>query len=176
MITEILSAIAGSALTLIIQSVRHRLQKMHCHYLDDEILSKIPQLGVDNTIQENLYCKKFEIINTTNKDIRKFSVLFQFDPAAIVKDSYTQSKEGYDIHKIIKNKKFPNQAEILIQNFNRGDSVQCVFNVANITNNSYYVTESNCLGFKIKCKDKRRAVSKSKSNKSNQILVTKPIS
>lgn len=37
----------------------------------------------------------------------------------------------------------------------------------------YYVTECNCVGFKITCKDKRKVTNRSKSNKSDQILVLK---
>lgn len=48
-----------------------------------------------------------------------------------------------------------------------------VFRIANITDNAYYITESHSIGFKIDCKDKRKDSQKSKSKKSNQILITK---
>lgn len=175
-ISAIAGAVVGSVLTIIIQWLSHRLQRMDCYYVEDEILSKIPHIGADNKKQENLYCKRFRIINTTNIDIENFKVIFQFDSSAKLVEYYSQSKEGYDIQKVYKNSFFPNQAEAVINKFNRGDKIDYIFKIANISKNEYYVTESQCTGFKIYCKDKRKQASKSKSNKSNQILVNKPIS
>lgn len=45
--------------------------------------------------------------------------------------------------------------------------------MANIQDNNYYVTESDCLGFKIRCYDKRVDAKHSISRQSNTVLVTK---
>lgn len=165
--------LAGSILTVGWQSWHSRMQKMECHYLEDDILSKIPQTTENNEIQQNLHCKRFKIINTTNKDIAEFKVLFQFDSTAKITECYSQSKEGFNRQRVRVNNRNNNEAEALIKNFNRGDHVEYVFRVADVSDNQYYVTEANCIGFKIKCIDKRTATKKQKSEKSNQVLITR---
>lgn len=152
---------------------KNRLQIMKCFYLEDEILSKIPVRNDDNTVHENIHCKKFKITNTTNKDISEFKVFFQFDATAEILDCYSQSKEGYNRQRIRPNHNNKNEAEALVKNFNRSDAIVYVFRIANISANDYYITECNCIGFKIKCKDKRNLFSKSKSKKSDQLLVVR---
>ncbi len=174
-IIAVVGAVVGAMVTIIAQWLSNRLQKMECHYLEDDILSKIPHQASDNSTQENLYCKRFRIINTTNRDIESFKVIFQFDPTSKLTEYYSQSKEGFDVQKVYKNSYFSNQAEAVIENFIRDDEIDFVFKIANIKENQYYVTESKCTGFKIKCKDKRKQSNKLKSNKSNQILVRKPV-
>lgn len=161
----------GSVLTAAWKSWRLRMQKMECHYVEDDVLSKIPQINANNEIQQNLHCKRYKIVNTTNIDITEFKILFQFDALARIKDCYSQSKEGYNRQKIRVNKKNINEAEALVKNFNRGDCIEYVFTVANVTDNRYYVTEANCTGFKIVCKDKREDTQKIKSEKSDQVLI-----
>lgn len=173
LLTLIGGGLGGSLLTLGYNSIRNRLQRMECYYLEDDVLSKIPQIQDDNIIHQNVYYKRFQVKNTTNKDISEFKILFQFDSTAEVLDCYSQSKEGYNRQRIRKNKGNPNEAEALVRNFNRGDSIEYVFQIANVSDNKYYVTECSCIGFKIKCKDKRRATNKSKSNQSDQILIVK---
>lgn len=164
--------LAGSLLTAGWKSWRSRMQKMECHYVEDDILSKIPQTNAyNNEIQQNLHCKKYKIINTTNIDIPEFKILFQFDALAKIKDCYSQSKEGYNRQKIRVNNGNKNEAEAFVRNFNRGDCIEYVFTVANVTDNRYYVTEANCIGFKIVCKDKREDTQKIKSEKSDQVLI-----
>ena len=152
---------------------QNQIQKMMCHYLEDDVLSKVPLVRDDNTTHQNLYCKRFRITNTTNKDIGEFKILFQFDASATITNCYSRSKEGYNKQRVRKSKDDNNQAEALVRNFNRGDSIEYTFEVANITDNSYYVTECNCLGFKIDVKDKRKSSNKSKSKRSAEILVVK---
>lgn len=171
-ITSLLGGgLAGSLLTVGVMSWRSRMQKMECHYVEDDVLSKIPQINANNEIQQNLHCKRYKIINTTNIDITEFKILFQFDALAKITDCYSQSKEGYNRQRIRVNIGNKNEAEAIVKNFNRGDSIEYVFTVANVTENKYYVTESNCIGFKIVCKDKRADSQKVKSEKSDQVLI-----
>ena len=152
---------------------RNKIQKMQCFYLEDDILSKIPSRNDDNTIHENIHCKRYKVINTTNKDITEFKLFFQFDATADILECYSQSKEGYNRQRIRKNTSNKNEAEAIVKNFNRGDELEYVFKVANISANDYYITESSCIGFKVKCKDKRKTTNKSKSRRSSQILIVK---
>jgi hypothetical protein len=173
LLTLIGGGLGGSLLTVGYNSIKNRMQKMECHYIDDDVLSKIPQKNEDDTAHQNVHCKNFKVKNTTNKDIQEFKVIFQFDSSAIILECYSRSKEGYNRQKIRKNKNNNNEAEALIKQFNRGDSIEYTFRIANITENKYYVTECNCMGFKIKCKDKRKSTDKSKSKQSDQILINR---
>ena len=51
----------------------------------------------------------------------------------------------------------------LIKNFNRNDEFRFFFDIANVTNDHFNITEADCLGFKIVVKDKRKASIKRKS-------------
>lgn len=152
---------------------QNQIQKMMCHYLEDDVLAKIPGIYDNNTMRENIHCKRFKVINTTNKDISEFKIIFQFDATSTILECYSQSKEGYNRQKIRPNNQNKNEAEALVKDFNRGDAVEYIFRIANISANDYYVTESKCMGFKIVCKDKRKYTNKSKSKRSDQILITK---
>lgn len=77
------------------------------------------------------------------------------------------------IHPIKKTKRNQNQATAIIKNFNRSDDIEFVITVANITENRYYITESESIGFKIICKDKRKDKVKTKSKQSNVVLATR---
>lgn len=171
-ILEILCSGAGGIfLTLGYSYIKNRKQIMMCHYLEDDILSKVPQKGENEMLQENLHCKRFKLINTTNQDYKEFKVLFQFDETSVITDCYSKSKEGYNRQKIRPNKTNRNEAEAFIKNFNRKDWVEFTVTIANITDNKYYITETNCIGFKIKCKDKRKNTAKSKSQQSDVVLI-----
>lgn len=167
----ICGGLGGVLITLLYSHFKNKMQSMQCHYLEDDILSKIPQKGEDQTIQENLHCKKFKLINTTNQDIKEFKVIFQFDDNSIIKECYSSSKEGYNRQKIRTNNTNKNEAEAIIRNFNRKDWIEYTVTIANISDNKYYITETNCIGFKIKCKDKRKKTEKSKSLQSNVVLI-----
>jgi hypothetical protein len=167
----ICSGVGGVIITLGYSFLKNRMQVMKCQYIEDDILSKVPLKGENEMIQENLHCKRFRLINTTNQDIKEFKVLFQFDDTSVITDCYTTSKEGYNRQKIRVNKVNKNEAEALVKNFNRKDWIEFTVTVANITNNKYYITETNCIGFKIKCKDKRKDTAKSKSQQSDVVLI-----
>lgn len=170
-ITLLGGGLAGSFLTNGWNLWKSRMQKMACHYMEDDILSKIPQLNDANEVQQNLHLKRFKIINTTNTDIPDFRIIFQFDSTAIITECYSQSKEGFNRQKIKPNKTNPNEAEAQVRNFNRGDSIEYTFKVANVSENKYYVTEANCIGFRMKCTDKRTDSKKIKSERSDQVLI-----
>lgn len=161
--------IGGSLTSHMLSKLGGRLQKMKCEYLEDDILSKVPQKDEHNEVQNNLHCKRFKIKNTTNIDIQEFKVVFQFDPGSLITSCSSKSKEGYDKQKIKPIPTDPNVAEATIKQFNRGDEIEFTITIANVTENAYYISESKCLGFKIKCKDVRKKIAKSKQ--SNQVLV-----
>lgn len=165
--------LAGSLLTNGWNSWKYRMQKMACHFLEDDILSKIPQVSDANEVVQNLHLKRFRVINTTNRDIDNFKIIFQFDSTANITECYSQSKEGYNRQKVRVNKHNLNEAEAQVKNFNRGDSIEYTFKVANVTKNKYYVTEANTTGFKIRCSDKRKDPKNVKSERSDIVLITR---
>lgn len=172
-ISIVCGGFGGSVLTNLISNHKNRLQKMECYYVEDDILSKIPQKNEENEVQQNLHCKRFRVKNTTNKDLPEFKLYFQFDQESMVVECYSRSKEGYDKQKIRPGRTDKNMAIASIRNFNRGDEIEYTIKVANINKNEYYVTESDCIGFKVICKDVRTDSKKSKSTQSNQVLVVK---
>lgn len=172
-ISIVCGGLGGSLLTNLISKYKNRLQKMECHYIEDDILSKIPQINEENEVQQNLHCKRFRVKNTTNKDFPGFKLYFQFDQESNVVECYSRSKEGYDKQKIKPDRTDKNMAIASIQNFNREDEIEYTIKVANVNKNEYYVTESDCIGFKVICKDVRTDSKKSKSNQSSQVLVVK---
>lgn len=167
--------LAGSVLTQLVQKYNRRLQIMKCYYLEDDIQSKIPLAIEDGTMFNNVYFKRFKIKNTTNKDIEHFKVIFQFDNSGSIIDCSTSSKEGINHHKIKRNSQNKNAAEATINNFNREDEIEFYFRLGDISNNEYYIKEKDCLGFKIKCIDKRHAMAKSKSTQSNTVIIQSPV-
>lgn len=172
-LTFVGGGLCGSLATAGINSYKGKMQIMDCFYLEDDVLSKIPQVNEENILQQNLHFKRFKVRNTTNRDIERFKIIFQFDTSSNIVECYSSSKEGYNEQKVTRNKKNPNQAEAIVVNFNRGDEIVFHFQVANIQDNNYYVTESDCLGFKIRCYDKRVDAKHSISRQSNTVLVTK---
>jgi hypothetical protein len=164
----------GAIFTQSVNSFKNRTQKMKCYYVDDDVLSKIPVKADNDEIHENVYVKKFKLVNTTNLDVKSFKVIFQFDKAAKVIDCYSVSKEGINKQKIKPNSKIQNEAEAVIKLFNREDEIEFIIKIANVSDNSYYISEFDCLGFKIKCKDKRKYSIRSKSKQSNILLINRP--
>ncbi len=161
----------GAIFTQGVNTYKTRKQVMKCYYIEDEVLSKIPVKAENDEIHQNIYVKKFKLINNTNIDVKSFKVIFQFDQLAKVIECYSVSKDGIDKQKIRANNKIGNQAESFIRLFNRGDKIEFIIKIANISENSYYISESECLGFKIKCLDKRGKIEKSKSKQSNTLLI-----
>ena len=152
----LLGGIGGASLTLIRNGISNRIQKMQCHYIDDEVISRIPVQSNNGEHHENIYYKEFKLINTTNKDIQKFKVIFEFDADSKIIKHSTFLKTGKDS---LKPKGFKNQNEISyeIKNFNRNDYAKFYFDIANISNGHCNVTEADSLGFRIITKDKRKA-------------------
>lgn len=166
---------AGSIITHLIQKYNHRLQIMKCYYMEDDIQSKIPLAIEDGKMFNNVYFKRFKIKNTTNKDIDHFKIIFQFDNSGSIIDCSTSSKEGINHHKIKCLPKNKNAAEATITNFNRDEEIEFVFRLGDISKNEYYIKEKDCIGFKIKCIDKRHAKEKSKSKQSDTVIIREPI-
>ncbi|NOQ27585.1 MAG: hypothetical protein GQ564_19655 [Bacteroidales bacterium] len=152
----LLGGIGGATLTLITNKVSNKLQKMVCYYVDDEVISRIPVLSDKGEQHQNIYYKEFKIINTTNKDISKFKIIFEFDADSKIVKHSTFLKSGKDV---LRPRGFKGANEIIyeIRNFNRSDYAKFYFDVANISNGHFNVTEADCLGFKISTKDKRKA-------------------
>lgn len=163
----------GSIITWGISKYSNRLQKMECTFVDEDVLSKIPQKNDGDTIFNNIYCKTFKVKNTTNKDVKSMEIIFQFDSTSTILELYSKAKDGYNKQKIKKSKHYNNEAHAYIELFNRDDEIEFVFKIANVTDNNYYISESKCMGVKLICKDKRKISSASKSNRSTTLLVNK---
>ncbi len=173
--TLIGGGLGGSILTNLVNKHSRRLQTMKCYYLEDDIQSKIPLAVEDGTMFNNVYFKRFLIKNTTNKDIEQFKIIFQFDNSGSIIDCSTSSKEGINYHKIKRLSRNKNAAEASINNFNRGEEIEFVFRLGDISKNEYYIKEKDCIGFKIKCIDKRHSMNKSKSKQSDTVIIKEPI-
>lgn len=165
------SAVIGSLVTFVYQNYSGRIQKMKCIYMEDDVLSKIPQKDADGDVTQNLHKKHFLLINTTNRDIEEFKVVFQFEETALIKEAYSRSKEGINHQIVVKNKRLTNQADATVKNFNRNDKIDFYITVANVNENNWYVSESDALGFKIVCEDKTEEAKRTKSKMSNTLLV-----
>ena len=145
--------LAGAVLNHIIANYKNRVQRMHCYYLIDDVQSKIPVV-IDNTSYDNMHLKKFQLKNTTNKDIEEFSVRFVFDQGAIINDYSSHTKKG-ESKSNMDVRESKNECTLKVKDFNRKDKVDVTLRVGNIGSNSYFITEFDSVGFKIKCKDKR---------------------
>ncbi len=150
----------GSVLTIIYHWIRGRIQVMECHYIDDDVISRLPMTTNEGEIHQNIFSKQFLLKNTTNTDHKEFKVIFQFDVSAKILRHTDTTKTGVD--RLKKKLLKPNEYSVSIRNFNRGDEVKFIFEIANITEDLVNVTEDNCIGFKVKVKDVRKARIKSK--------------
>ena len=157
----LLGGIGGATLTIFYNRWTNRIKEMHCCYVDDDTITKIPILSESGEQHNNIYTKEFRLKNTTGKDISSFRIIFEFDADAkiIKQDTFCMSWKN-EIKP--KNKKF-NESSFIIKNFNRNDEFNFYFDIANVTNDHYNVTEADCLGFKIVVKDERKPTIKSKS-------------
>lgn len=164
----LVGGVVGSVATHFLQKSKDSLQKMKCYYIEDEVLAKVPIVGANESTYDNLYCKRFVLKNTTNKDLSNFKVCFQFDISAIITDANYKTKVGYK--QIYKSRGYDNATIVSIKDFNRGDEIEFTFRIGNVSNNEYRITESGCIGFRIVCKDKRKN-KKTKSKQSNQLLI-----
>jgi hypothetical protein len=143
----------GAVITLCVNWMRNRVQKMTCRYIRDEVLSKLPIVQDDGTTHDNIYCKHFELINTTNFDIEKFTIVFQFDKNSIILEYIDITKTGEGKHKMRRTNKKMNECKAFITNFIRGDKIKFAFKVANVSDGACVVIEDDCVRFKIKQKD-----------------------
>ena len=154
--------LAGAILTQLCNFYRNRLQKMLCLYIEDDIQSKLP-IKVDNVMYNNLHLKKFQLKNTTNMDLEKFSVRFVFDPNANIIDYSSHTKAGDSNTSISISNNKRNECVLSVNYFNRGDKVDVSLRIGNISQNAYYITEMNCIGFKLNNKDRRKKHGKTSS-------------
>lgn len=144
----------GTIITIIYNNHKNKIQKMYCHCIDEDIMSKIPITIDDGITHQNIYTKEFLLKNTTNKDQNDFQIIFEFDTTAIILKHTNISKVGVDHFKsrLVKE----NEYLARIKNFNRNDKVKFIFEIANISDNHINITEAKCTGFKIIHKDKRK--------------------
>lgn len=157
----LLGGIGGASLTIFYNRWANRIQEMKCCYVDDDVITKIPIISESGEQHNNIYTKEFRLKNTTGKDIASFRIIFEFDADAKIIKQSSFCKTGKDEIKP-KNKK-PNECSYIIKNFNRNDEFRFYFDIANVTNDHYNVTEADCLGFKIVVKDERKPTIKNKS-------------
>jgi hypothetical protein len=152
--------VAGSLITIIYNRVRGKIQTMDCYYIDDDVISRLPIPTEDGVTHSNIFSKRFCLKNTTNTDHKEFVIIFEFDPKAKIVRHTDTTKSGTD--RLKKKLLKPNEYSVTIKNFNRGDEIKFMFEIANITEDLVNVTEDECVGFKVKLKDKRKPQVKSK--------------
>jgi hypothetical protein len=150
----------GSVITIVYNKIKGRIQIMECHYIDDDVISRLPIQIEGGESHQNIFSKQFILKNTTNIDHKEFRVIFEFDVTAKILRHTDISKTGVD--RLKKKLLKPNEYSVTIRNFNRNDDVRFIFEIANITNDQCNIIEDNCTGFKIKIRDKRKATIKSK--------------
>lgn len=153
---------AGALFTWGITCYKNRVQRMKCFYMEDEVQSMIP-VKVDGVDYNNMYLKIFDIENTTNLDIKNFSVRFVFDPEASIIDYVSHTKEGKSKSGISIHATKKNECSLSVNNFTRGDKIKVVLRIGNVSDNRYFITEYNSLSFNIVCKDKRKSKKKTDS-------------
>jgi hypothetical protein len=156
----LLGGIGGSGLTIFINWYKNKIQKLDCIYIDEDVMSKLPITVPTGETHNNIYTKQFEVVNTTNFDIKEFRLIFEFDATAKILKHTDISKSGAD--KFKKKSLKDNEYSVIIKNFNRKDRIKFIFEIANITNNYINVTEDFCIGFKVRFKDKRCSKERSK--------------
>lgn len=156
----LLGGLGGTVGTIIYNKYNNKIQKMHCYYIDEDIMSKLPITNDDGTTHQNIHTKEFLLKNTTNIDQKNFRVIFEFEAGAIILKHTNKSKIGTDSFKSRLPKE--NEYSVRIKDFNRGDDIKFIFEIANIVSNKINITEANCIGFKITHQDKRefKAISK----------------
>jgi hypothetical protein len=156
----ITGGIGGAVISILYNKYKSRIQVMECHYIDEDTISKIPTTFDEGELHQNIYSKQFILKNTTNYDHKSFRVIFEFDITAKIIRYTDITKSGID--RLKKRLLKPNEYLVTIKNFNRGDEVKFIFEIANLIKDEINVTEDNCIGFKIELKDKRKAQLKSK--------------
>ncbi len=150
--------LAGSIITFLVNKFSNRIQKMHCHYIDDDVITKIPII-TETGEHKNIYTKEFKLINTTNKDCEQFNIIFEFEASSKILKHDTFSKTGKNYFEAVLFKE--NECCFTIRNFNRKDTMKFKFDIANLNKDEFNITEADCIGFKIILKDKREFYKKS---------------
>jgi hypothetical protein len=152
--------LASTTFTIIYNHFRNKIQTMECYYIDDDIITKLPVTSTEGETHNNIYSKQFILKNTTNSDHKNFVIIFEFDITAKIIRHTDTTKGGVDRlkNKLLKS----NEYMATIKNFNRKDEVKFIFEIANVSDDYVNITEDNCTGFKIKLKDKRKIMLKSK--------------
>ena len=151
---------AGAVITLLYNRNKAKIQTMDCYYVDDDVISRLPIAGDNGETHQNIFSKKFCLKNTTNADHKEFTLIFEFDIEAKIVRHTDSTKGGID--RLKKKLLKANEYSVTIKNFNRGDEVKFMFEIANVSDDLVNVTEDDCIGFKVKLKDKRIAQVKSK--------------
>lgn len=150
--------LAGAGLKHYLDYRKNKIQKLECHYLEDEVISKLPVVYEDTT-HENLHRKAFKIINTTNQDIPEVKVIFSFPKESIVAKWKSYSKVGDNIPKgKIYQKK--NECQFVIKHFNRKEEIEIILEIGNLKDDKFNITELNITGVKIKYVDMRKDTKK----------------
>ena len=160
MINFFSGGLAGSLFTILYSKHKNKVQKMKCINVVDNAISTIP-IQKESEEYDNIHSKEFYLKNTTNIDIKSFKIIFEFDDSSKIIKNSTMCKSGRNKAKIKKNK--PNEVVFTVKDFGRNDNIRFFIDVANVTKNQLNITESGCLGFKIKAKVKLRKIIPKKS-------------
>ena len=168
-VSFISGGLAGNILNIFTTNRKNKIQFLECHYLEDDIISKLP-VEYEQCIHNNLHSKKFKIVNTTNKDISEVKIQFTFENQCLIAKCKSYSKAGLDKPKgfITKNK---NECYYKLKNFNRSEEIEIEIEIGNVLKNEFNVTELDILGVKLKYLDKR----KQKSNNSVRMVQKKQL-
>ena len=134
-------SLAGTIGTIIYNIYGKKIQVMECHYIDDDVISRLPFIGVEGETHNNIYSKMFKLINTTNSDYKIFVIIFEFDVSAKIIRHTDSTKSGID--RLKKKLLKPNEYMATIKNFNRKDEANFLFEIANITDDLINITEDN---------------------------------
>ena len=146
--------LAGALFNHLVSRQKNKIQKLECHYLEDEIISKLP-IAFGDLTHNNLQSKKFLIKNTTNQDISQIKIVFEFESESVVTKWGSYSKAGSNIPKgKIYSKK--NECQFVLKHFNREETVEVYLEIGNVNEDKFNITELNITGIKIKYLDKRK--------------------
>lgn len=154
-VTFVSGGLAGNFFNHFMTNKKNSIQELQCHYIEDETISQLP-ISYENQNHENLYSKKFKIINTTNRDIDSIKIIFTFEPRACIAKWKSYSKVGANIPKG-KIYQLKNECQFVIKHFNRNEEIEILLEIGNITEHTINITEQNITGVKIKFLDKRKS-------------------
>lgn len=152
-VTFLSGGVVGTILNNVISNHKNKIQLMDCEYLEDDIISKLP-IVYEKDSHKNLHSKKFKITNTTNKDIEQIKLLFSFEEQSKIVKHICTTKAGvnFPVGKIFKSQ---NEITYYLKKFNRQETAEFYFEIGDIQDNKFNVTELDILGVKIHYVDKR---------------------